>query len=174
MTTYIISDTHFNHDTLIWKHWRPKDFEKQLKINLWKIKKRDTLIHLWDICIGKDSEMHKKYIKPLLCRKVLVRWNHDEKGNGWYLNNWWDEVHKMLILTDNLWDTNNNGNWMTRGKVTLLTHQPLIELPEWRYNIHGHLHDRQIRPHSEYHKLYSPEKEDYAPKKLEDFYKVII
>ena len=158
MKTYIISDTHFNHQLLIDKYWRPKDFEKQLKIKRGKIKKTDRLIHLWDICIGKDAEMHSKYIKPLLYRKILVRWNHDTKSDSWYLNNGRDEVHDRLWL-------------QVESHNILFTHIPMPadELPKGWFNIHWHIHDRPIEPISDHHFLYSPEINSYCPREIAEF-----
>ena len=137
-------------------HWRDKDYEKKIKQSLSKIKKDDMLIHLWDICMWKDTEVHEKYIEPLLCRKLLVRWNHDNKSNTWYLNHWWDWVVDEYII-------NINNKWV------ILSHMPIIDIRDWVYNIHWHYHDRLIKPISDYHKLYSPEKEDYELKELCNF-----
>ena len=156
MIIYVIADTHFNHKLLVEKYWRIFNYEKILKINLWRIKKRDMLIHLWDICIGKDRVMHEKYIKPLQCKKLLVRWNHDRKSTHWYLNNWRDWVVDEYVLK-------------VKWKRVLLSHIPVSELPKERYNIHWHTHDRPIPPISEYHRLYSPEIENYKPKNIEHF-----
>ena len=83
-----------------------------IKNNLAQIKKTDTLVLIGDVCIGKDAEIHKRYIVPLKCRKVLVLGNHDRKSIHWYLTHGRDEVHRILLLTDDLGDTKNRGNGM--------------------------------------------------------------
>lgn len=156
MTTWIVSDTHFWHEALLhlWVYSRPVGYEKQIKIWLSRIKKEDTLIHLWDICIWNDEEHHKNYIQPLLCKKILVRWNHDKKSKTRYLNHWRDWVVDEYIIN-------------MKNKRILLTHAPLIDIWEWMYNIHWHYHDRAISPISKFHRLYSPERQFYKPIEIE-------
>ena len=171
MTTRIMSDLHFNHAILmnIGKASRPTDYEKRLKHSLSTIKASDTLVVLGDICIGKDAEMHRRYIMPLKCRKVLVLGNHDGKSKARYNSHWRDETHDVLLVTDDLGLPENRWLYILGGRNILLSHQPILELPEGWYNIHWHYHDRQIKPISEFHKLYSPEIENYKPRRIESF-----
>jgi calcineurin-like phosphoesterase family protein len=125
MKTYLISDTHLNHDKI--KTWcdRPDDFTSRIDENVRSIvKPEDLLIHLGDIGIGKTDG----YIKMILlwgCRKVLVRGNHDQKSCQWYMDNGFDFACDGMIY---------RGNW--------LTHHPANALPEGtNLNIHGHLHN---------------------------------
>lgn len=167
---YVISDTHFNHESLISNGYRPKDFNERLDRNLKKLTKDDILIHLGDICMAKDSEAHEKYIKLLKCKKWLVRGNHDSHSNTWYLNHGWDFV--CYKFQDKFF-----------GKKILFTHVPqfrtksIVELfynagnPD--INIHGHLHDNNHRvkemriPYQKtFHSLVSVEQSDYKPVKL--------
>ena len=100
-------------------------------------------IQIWGKKVCKDC--------PLKDDKIF-----DNKSNTWYLNHWWDWVVDEYII-------NINNKWV------ILSHMPIIDIRDWVYNIHWHYHDRLIKPISDYHKLYSPEKEDYELKELCNF-----
>ena len=158
MTKYwIIADTHFNHQFLIDIWDRHKWFEFDIYKNLMKIPKEDVLIHLWDICIWNDQEMHEKYIKPLECRKILVRGNHDKKSPAWYMSNGWDFVCDSFKLNQ-------------YGYNMLFTHIPK---PTNNYlNIHWHLHKNiHHAPPIGNCLLYSCEFMNYQPRTLKSMLK---
>lgn len=160
MKIYIISDTHFNHRKIIEFCNRPVDFGKQIIENLKIVKKDDLLIHLGDICIGKDKEIHDKIISKIGCRKILVRGNHDKKSTSWYLSNHWDFVNDSFSLT-------------IYGFNILFTHRPVENLGCGVVNIHGHLHN-SLHHDTEYilterNLLFSLENESYKPVLLEQF-----
>ena len=159
---YVIADTHFNHWEMQKLCNRPEDFEDKIHSQLMKLSANDVLIHLGDICIGKDSEMHEKYIKPLWCRKILVRGNHDEKTNTWYLRNGWDFVCESIV--DNMF-----------GKKILFSHKPISYDNNYDINIHGHLHNTPHRD-GEYlltknykQRLYACEDFHYKPMLVKHF-----
>jgi len=129
--TWIISDTHFNHNALIEYCNRPVNFEKRIFKHLNTLEQEDMLIHLGDVCLGKDQKMHDKYISTLSCRKILVRGNHDHKSNTWYLNNGWDFICKTF--RDKYF-----------GKKILFSHKPMID-DGYELNIHGHFHNNEHR-----------------------------
>ena len=153
MTNYrIISDTHFSHQYLIDIGDRKKWFEFNIYKNLLKIPKDDVLIHLGDICIGNDIENHELYIKPLECKKILVRGNHDKKSIARYRKHWRDFVCDGFTLKQ-------------FGKNILFTHIPRPQ--DWYVNIHGHLHKNIHHAPVEWDCiLYSCEFMDYMPQKL--------
>lgn len=163
MKIWIVSDTHFNHKKMVeeWK-LRPVNFEEQIQGSLAQIPEEDVLIHLGDICIGKDEEMHQKYIAPLKCKKWLVRGNHDNKSDGWYLSHGWDFVAGSIV---NLYF----------GKNIIFSHIPRdISLnEEIDLNIHGHLHDDKHRVQERIddgkHLLCSLELQGYTAKTLDSF-----
>lgn len=152
---YLIADTHFNHEKVKEYCNRPDNFEDLIWKGLNELPKDCLLIHLGDICIGKDKEAHEK-IRRLPYEKILVRGNHDKKSNTWYLNNGWDKVYyKYTIRDDNY--------------LFYLTHRPLTEIEEYAINIHGHLHNKRdesldIRNHI----LVSLEELNYKPISLND------
>lgn len=159
-TIWIISDTHFNHAAMLTYCNRPVDFEKRIYKQLRLLNKEDILIHLGDICMGKDQEMHDKYISTLNCRKILVKGNHDHKSNTWYLNNNWDFVCKTF--RDKYF-----------GKKILFSHKPMID-DGYDLNIHGHFHNSghhnndsefvEIKNNKQY--CFAVEDMQYSPKTL--------
>jgi calcineurin-like phosphoesterase family protein len=125
---HIISDTHFNHDSM--KVWcqRPDNFQDLIKSSLSLIPKDNVLIHLGDICMGSDYQAHEEYIKVLRCKKILILGNHDHKSISWYLSNGWDFVCHSFTMT-------------YYGKKLIFSHVPHDDSDTWDLNIHGHLHN---------------------------------
>ena len=124
---YIIGDTHFHHDAMIEYCGRKKGFEDKILKNLLLLTKDDILIHLGDICIGKDIEAHDKYIIPLKCKTILVKGNHDSKTDNWYMNHGWDFVCDTFTRT--IWK-----------RTVLFSHRPMAN-NGYDVNIHAHLHN---------------------------------
>jgi len=162
--TYIIADTHFNHtDQMIAYCGRPENYNELLWKSFEDLQDDDIFIHLGDICIGKDSQVHDK-LQEFKFRKILVRGNHDRKTNTWYLNHGWDFVCEQF--KDTLY-----------GKNILFSHKPKAWDGEFEINIHGHFHNSDYRRtdpelakiKTGYHKLLSLEYEGYKPIKLDKF-----
>lgn len=125
---YIITDTHWNHtDQMIAYCGRPKDYNELLWRSLEELKDDDMLIHLGDICIGKDQQVHDR-LKEFKFKKILVKGNHDHKSSSWYRKNGWDFVCKEF--KDTLF-----------GKNILFSHKPRPWDGEYDINIHGHFHN---------------------------------
>jgi calcineurin-like phosphoesterase family protein len=156
MTYWIISDTHFNHTKL--EEWggRSGDWQEQLYLGIVAIPEGDTLIHLGDICIGNDIEIHDKLFHPdkpgiglyetgAAChlKNILVRGNHDKKSINWYLEHGWDFVCDGLEL-------------LYHGHYLHLTHRPARPQGNTTWNIHGHTHGNLHRS-EEYCDYYSPQ-----------------
>jgi len=151
---YLISDTHFNHKNIAKYCNRPENFNELIWENLGKLKKGDLLIHLGDICFGKDLEVHERLAKYPF-HKILIKGNHDKKTNTWYLNHGWDSVHKDFMM-------------YIRKQVIIFTHAPVELESPITLNIHGHLHQsfEFVEPG---HKLFSLEANNYNPINLKDF-----
>lgn len=81
MTIWIGGDLHFLHDNLIKPEYcsRPKDHSQKIFDGLMRIPEKDLFICLGDISIGRELEVYERFIKPLKCRKILVKGNHDKK-----------------------------------------------------------------------------------------------
>jgi calcineurin-like phosphoesterase family protein len=175
MKSYLIADTHLNHDKI--KTWcdRPEDFTERLDHNVKQtVKPEDLLIHLGDVGIG-DPEGYVKIVRSWPGRKILVRGNHDGKGCQWWMEHGFDFACDAMIY---------RGCW--------LTHKPWLgELPEGTHvNLHGHLHNvwdgfypddpeskndefvvaaqtgRLLRP---FHRLFAVEYTDYRPVEFDKF-----
>lgn len=148
----VISDTHFGHELLVNLWDRKKWYEYKIDRSLKKLTKDDVLIHLWDICIGNDQEVHDTYIKPLQCRKILVKGNHDRKSDSRYLDNGWDMVVESMVI--NMF-----------GKKILFQHIPGYDTEDWveqsedRLVMHWHRHTfgRRNEHPVEWHILFSCE-----------------
>ena len=126
MKTYILSDSHFNHDKIATYCDRPSNFTEKI-IRNWQqtVKAEDLVIHVGDVFIGKSSGWDE--IWPTLPgRKILVRGNHD-----WgHSLTWWMQ-HGFDAAVDS----------MKFGRV-YFSHYPAQELPEHcDVNVHGHLHN---------------------------------
>lgn len=131
MNYWLISDTHFGHDKMIDLCGRPKDFSEDLLASLHcDIGSSDILIHLGDVCIGKDQYWHDRLMKNCgAFRKWLVLGNHDSKSNSWYLTHGWDFVSYSV-------------NLQLFGKSILFSHIPK-EDNGYDLNIHGHFHNSE-------------------------------
>ncbi len=158
---WLITDTHFGHENMVKKGYRPDGYEELLFYSLMAIPNDDILIHLGDVGLASDSTIHEKYIWPLRCIKILVRGNHDHKSNSWYLNNGWDFVCEQFM--DRIY-----------GRLILFSHIPQPDIG-YDINIHGHLHDDDHRLaqilaiKNDKQKLMSMEQLDYKTVTLKSF-----
>jgi len=161
---WIVSDTHFNHLRL--EEWggRSGDWQERLWKGLLSIPEGDVLIHLGDVCIGNDEEIHKK-IAVLPCKKILVRGNHDKKSLNWYMKHGWDFVCDSFEL-------------VYHGHYLYFSHTPSRPMGHFTFNLHGHTHGNLHRSEesiefysNEYHKDFSPELVGYTPIRLDTFVK---
>lgn len=170
MNVFVTTDTHFNHHKLVEKGYRVSDYEPILLKSM-KETKGELFIHLGDICIGKDAEVHKVLMEHLsgFKSKILVRGNHDHKSDNWYLEHGWDLVCEILV----------NKYY---GKYVAFTHVPLlpdvlvdleVKYREPVYNLHGHLHGKPNR-YPEYtlvnkHHDLAPDIHDFKIVNLENY-----
>ncbi len=131
---WITTDTHFGHDKLVEYSGRPENHSELVILGLQKnIDAGDTLIHLGDICIGKDEQWHNVLSNTLPgVKRILVKGNHDGKSNAWYLSHGWD------FVCDKFEDT-------YFGKKIVFSHIPVKDDDEFDLNIHGHFHNNLHR-----------------------------
>ena len=124
--TWLISDTHFNHDNIATYCNRPANFT-DLLIRRWQavVKPGDLVIHLGDVAIGNRRKV-KDILAELPGRKVLVLGNHDRMhGPDWWMEQGFDFACQALKYR-NVW----------------LTHEPSTSLADGcEVNVHGHLHN---------------------------------
>lgn len=162
MKIWLLTDTHFGHAKLL--EWgRPEGYEERIFQKLKMIKAGDTLYHLGDFCIGKESEWHKRFAEALPeVRKILIRGNHDHKSNHWYYAHGWDFVAESV--RDRFYKKN-----------VVLSHKPLERQSEVDINIHGHLHGNTHRNYESkdfydtaYHRDIAPDITGYKPLDLQE------
>ena len=87
MIYWVITDTHFGHETIKEFCGRPDNFEGLLLNGLRGIRHEDILIHLGDAAFSKEKYWHQ-FIMDIshAHRKWFIRGNHDKRGDGWYLD----------------------------------------------------------------------------------------
>lgn len=131
MKYWITTDTHLSHYRMI-EFGRPNDFEDRIFKSFSPLERNDVLIHLGDVCIGRDDYNHKRLLDAIPCKKWLIRGNHDRKSNSWYMSRGWDFMGDRIVLRYG-------------GKNILFSHTPLAFDENIDLNIHGHLHDNTHR-----------------------------
>lgn len=160
MRILIISDTHFGHINLSKKYQeRPPDFEEKISRNWNRMATPDDMIiHLGDVFVGNPKSW-QNIVSKLKGRKILVKGNHDEKSNNWYLSNGFSFVCDSFV-------------WVKYGYSILFSHKPTPE-GDFDINIHGHLHEGKHRdlPVDHRHFLISLEKNGYQPMLLKTIIK---
>lgn len=117
-SVWLISDPHFDdEDTkLMNPNWiEPKEYVDILNKN---IHKGDTLV-----CLGDCGEL-EWFKKIKVGYKVLVKGNHDDRGNSYY-KSVFDEVYSGALFI---------------APQILLSHEPIYGL-QFCVNIHGHCHN---------------------------------
>jgi len=130
--TWITTDTHIYHEKIKEFCNRPDNFnERILRSYRTNIKPDDVLIHLGDVAFYKEKQAHEVFYKPLRCKKILVRGNHDKNSNSFYLAHGWDFV--CTSFKDNYF-----------GKNILFSHKPRPWDGVYDYNLHGHFHNIPI------------------------------
>lgn len=129
MKTWLMSDTHLNHEKIKTYCQRPDNHTELTDQNVLRtVQPGDLLIHMGDIGCGK-TDVYMPTVQGWRAkgmRLVLVRGNHDNKSCQWYMENGFDFACDAMIY---------RGVW--------LTHKPWRgALPEGTtINIHGHLHN---------------------------------
>ena len=133
----LTSDTHFGHSKL-WETWKEREegFE-DLIVEAWNsvANKHDVVLHLGDLTfVGKPKT--KEWTDKLQGRKYLIRGNHDSANDGWYRDCGFEVLPNLYQRFGQ-----KDGSYMH----VLFTHEPILNLPEGWYNIHGHLHGNNHR-----------------------------
>lgn len=127
MKTWIITDTHLNHEKIKTYCQRPDNFTELIDQNIHRmVQPHDILIHCGDIGMGKVDSWANT-VRNWPGKKWLVRGNHDQKSCQWYVENGLFDMACDGMIYRGVW----------------ITHKPWLEkLPEGTHiNIHGHLHN---------------------------------
>lgn len=154
MNDFILSDTHFFHKNIIEYASRPFDNVEEMNealIKNWNsvVTKQDRVWHLGDVCFcGKKKA--ESIIRRLNGKKILIKGNHDNNSNQWYLDIGFDQVYNHSVLLHQKY---------------LLTHFPLDGLTGTTrghfINVHGHIHEKIIKSPGFFN--VSVEQRDYTP-----------
>lgn len=145
------------------------DMREQLILN-WnsEVTADDIVIHLGDFGMC-NKETATMILSRLNGKKILIKGNHDNHSDQWFLDAGFAEVHK--------WAT----TMTIGGETVLFTHQP-YKVPEeaknkYKYHLYGHVHGKGNEPG-----LYPTialngacmcvERWDYKPVKLEEVIKL--
>jgi len=153
MKTFVVADTHFNHENIIKYCNRPFDNTTQMNetiIKNWNevVSKDDIVYHLGDFGFG-SFEIIKEIYDKLNGKKHLIMGNHDYRyGKNFFLRVGFEEVEKKEIKIENI----------------ILSHYPKI-VEDGYINIYGHIHDKPPSPDFDDDKHYciSLEKTNYYP-----------
>ena len=139
---WVIGDTHLGHTGMAEYCGRPDGFSEKILRNINNtMLSGDVLIHLGDVCIGRDDYWCTQLFEHCNGPLWLVRGNHDKKSTSWYLNRGFDWVGDEMAL--NMF-----------GRELAFSHCPLDDT-HGRMNIHGHLHNtgHHFSPKSPLHRL---------------------
>lgn len=127
----------------------------------------DLLIHCGDFCIGDDENSMRiwREITSGFQKTILVRGNHDNKSDAWYMEHGFDFV--CTAFTNRYF-----------GKNIIFTHIPINPslIRDADHNIHGHLHGNAHRLEGGiadyylpgFHIDLAPEIRNYAPVNLKN------
>ena len=166
MKVYLVTDTHLGHDKMVEYCGRPENHSEIILEGLKRIPLETILIHLGDVCIGRDEYWHERIMNHThQCgTHILIRGNHDHKTDTWYLNRGWDFICEQF--------TNNYF-----GKKITFSHKPVEIAADVDLNIHGHFHNSAHEIQEPYltrlltpkHKLLAIENTGLKPVNLEKF-----
>ena len=146
---WLVSDTHFFHSRIIEYCNRPFQTADEMNFALIKnwnsvVSDNDIVYHLGDVTWKRCDEI----LSVLKGKKELILGNHDdiEKHN---LQQHFRKIHASKKLSGNI----------------LLTHYPVVCDFGNQYNVHGHIHDKNLD--SKQHINVSVEQTEYTPIQLE-------
>ena len=134
--TWFISDHHFGHTNILKYEAAARPFKtidemNEAIINRWNsvVKKFDKVYHLGDFCFGANNIEIAKFLNG---NKYLILGNHDRYASRLYLQ-YFMQLHGALFWNE-----------------CILSHMPVHPNQlehRAKYNIHGHLHSKNIELH---------------------------
>lgn len=153
---FVISDTHFEHKKIIEFEARPPE-HNEIMVKRWNatVSPSDLVLFLGDLSFC-NQERTKFYTDRLQGVKWMIRGNHDNHSESWY-----NQCGFKVIEPAYKWK-------FYKGFNVMFTHEPVIDLPEKWYNIHGHIHLGRHRefPLTPRHLNMSVEAIDYTPQRI--------
>ncbi len=167
MNTYVISDTHFNHENVIRYSNRPYTSVEEMNEALianWNsvVKPEDVVICLGDFALGNKDDI-PDIVARLNGVKILVRGNHD-RSKGFYEKAGFNFVCNHMEYTP-LAGRNN--------KPIIFSHQPRLGMTVDEVNIHGHIHEKELDETFDHLRYFnaSVENINYTPIDLQEIIK---
>lgn len=127
----MVADTHFGHERIIAYERRPfanVDEMDAAMVRLWNrvVGDEDIVWHLGDVAVC-GAERTRELVRALRGRKYLVLGNHDLSRTPTF----WKRAGFLEVFV---------------GPVALprflLSHEPVVRLPDGLTNFHGHCHGR--------------------------------
>ncbi len=162
---FLIADMHFGHENIIKYENRPflnaDAMDKQIVKN-WNrvVSKKDTVIVAGDVSFyGKEKT--EELIKQLNGRKILVKGNHDQRNNHWWVDVGFDEVSNYPIIYK---------EWF------IIQHEPPTYLNDAMpyFFIYGHVHGSEMyRTITKQSACVSVERWDYTPVELDKIMELV-
>jgi calcineurin-like phosphoesterase family protein len=170
--TYVISDTHFGHETIKVNCFRPQDVESVM-IEQWgrTVGPDDTILHLGDLS-WRNNAFFKNIIAPHLTgHKLIVRGNHDKGRASFYMGSGFKCVSPFWIKYNNSRVEFSHYPWNPEKDGS-------DEIPENTWRIHGHIHNNgyersRFVPYKRRHLNVSVEVLGYLPVRLDHLLEVI-
>ena len=156
MDSWILSDTHFGHKSILVYEKRPfRDVAEmeEVIIKNWNavVKKDDMVYHLGDFGFY-PKDILAKVVASLNGRITLIKGNHDNHSNKWFRDIGFREVIAYPIII--------------HGTI-ILSHEPVYLGQTTPYvNIHGHVHGSLAAFSSPRHINVCVERTDYKPVQL--------
>lgn len=130
LDTWIISDTHFNHENIIKLTDSPLDRDQLISDN-WRqlVGYKEPVLHLGDLFSFKKREQAKgiSIAAFMSGTKYLIRGNHDHHTDEQYGYIGYKVIPEFIHEFD--------------GKRVLFSHRPERDKNGWDINIHGHIHN---------------------------------
>ena len=99
---FLTADMHFGHENIIKYESRPYANAEAMDdaiIKNWNkaVSKRDTVIVAGDVSFyGKEKTA--EIVQQLYGKKILIKGNHDQRNNNWWLDVGFDEVSNYPII----------------------------------------------------------------------------
>lgn len=145
--TWLITDTHFDHDNIGVYCDRPDGWMDRILRN-WRqlVKPEDLVIHDGDVQVGHGHKL-LDLMNSLPGTKVLVMGNHDTKSLTWYMRNGFAFACEALAYQG----------------ITFTHHPSDMLFPDTDINIHGHVHNSVWHPTQPFQRLLAIEHVGYKP-----------
>jgi calcineurin-like phosphoesterase family protein len=135
MDTWLISDTHFDHENIIKYCNRPFKSASEMNdilLNNWNntVSDEDNIFFLGDMAFGRNSKSARYWLSQLKGNKIYIKGSHDRGIRSTSI------IDKKTTVIDNYFITKIN------DLSVILIHDPNY-VPKWHtgWVIHGHTHN---------------------------------